>query len=119
VKNVESTWSAGTSIGFYSTFRSVLRDSFIHETPDANSGGAGYQVGLNNGASENLIENNIIWYGNKIDVMRGTGGGNVFAYNYTDDAFGSAYPDSPEAGINAGHYTTPHGAFGGQLWTEL
>ena len=40
--------------------------------------------------------------------MRASGGGNVFSYNYTDDAFGSQYPDSPEAGINAGHYTTPH-----------
>jgi hypothetical protein len=61
-----------------------------------------------NGGSENLIENNIFWYGNKVDTMHASGGGNVFAYNYTDDAFGSSYPESPEAGINAGHYTTPH-----------
>lgn len=108
VKNVESSWSVGTSIGFYSTINSVLRDSFIHETSDPNPGGAGYQVGLNNGSSENLIENNEIWYGNKVVVMRATGGGNVFAYNYTDDTFGSTYPESPEAGINAGHFTTPH-----------
>jgi len=32
----------------------------------------------------------------------------VFAYNYTDDAFGASYPNGPEAGINAAHYTTPH-----------
>jgi hypothetical protein len=108
VKNVESSWSNGTSIGFYSTIRSVLRDSFIHETPNPNPGGGGYQVGLNNGSSENLIENNVIWYGNKGVVMRATGGGNVFAYNYLDDTFGSTYPESPEAGINAGHFTTPH-----------
>jgi hypothetical protein len=25
-----------------------------------------------------------------------------------DDSFGSTYPNSPEAGVNAGHYTTPH-----------
>jgi len=25
-----------------------------------------------------------------------------------DDSFGGTYPDSPEAGLNAGHYTTPH-----------
>jgi hypothetical protein len=108
VKNVEATWSVGTDIGFYMTFRNMLRDSFIHETPDPNPGGGGYLVGLANGASENLIENNIMWYGNKVNVMRGSGGGNVFAYNYTDDAFGSTFPDSPEAGANAGHYTTPH-----------
>ena len=81
---------------------------FIHETPDPNPGGAGYLVGLNYGASDNLIENNIMWYGNKVNVMRATGGGNVIAYNYMDDSFGSAYPESPEAGVNAGHYTTPH-----------
>lgn len=108
VKNVEAHWSVGTSIGFYGTFRSVLRDSYIHETPDPNPGGAGYLVGLNSGAADNLIENNVMWYGNKNIVMRATGGGNVVAYNYMDDAFGSAYPNSPEAGLNAGHYTTPH-----------
>jgi hypothetical protein len=108
VRNIESHWSIGTSVGFYGTFRSVLRDSYIHETPDPNPGGAGYLVGLNWGASDNLIENNVMWYGNKNIVMRATGGGNVIAYNYMDDAFGGTYPNSPEAGLNAGHYTTPH-----------
>ena len=108
VKNIEAHWSVGTSVGFYGTYRSELRDSYIHETPDPNPGGAGYMVGLNWGASDNLVENNIMWYGNKVIVMRGSGGGNVVAYNYMDDSFGSAYPNLPEAGINAGHYTTPH-----------
>jgi hypothetical protein len=108
LKNVEASWSIGSDIGFYGTFRNVLRDSFVHETPNPDPGGAGYLTTITNGGSENLIENNIFWYGNKVDTMRGSGGGNVFAYNYTDDAFGSAYPDSPEAGIKAGHYTTPH-----------
>ena len=108
IKNIEAHWSVGTSVGFYSTYRSELRDSYIHETPDPNPGGAGYLTGLNQGASDNLIENNIMWYGNKTVVMRGTGGGNVFAYNYLEDSFGSTYPNMPEAGLNAGHYTTPH-----------
>ena len=63
---------------------------------------------ISGGASENLVENNEIWYGNKVDVMRASGGGNVFAYNYTDDSFGNQYPNLPEAGANAGHMTTPH-----------
>jgi hypothetical protein len=108
VKNVDTTWSVGSNIGLYATFRNVVRDSFVHETQDPNPGGAGYLTTITNGGSENLIENNIFWYGNKVNTMRGSGGGNVFAYNYTDDSFGSTYPDSPEAGINAGHYTTPH-----------
>jgi hypothetical protein len=108
IKNIESHWSRGSSVGFAGTFRSVLRDSYIHETPDPNPGGAGYLLSLSWGASENLIENNVMWYGNKQIVMQATGGGNVIAYNYMDDAFGSYYPDSPEGGLNAGHYTTPH-----------
>jgi hypothetical protein len=108
VKNVNSAWSIGTSVGLYRTFRSEVRDSYIHETPDPNPGGAGYLTGMSFGASDNLFENNVMWYGNKGIVMRGTGGGNVVAYNYMDDFFGSSYPQSPEAGLNAGHYTTPH-----------
>jgi hypothetical protein len=107
-KNVEAHWSVGTNVGLYTTFRSEVRDSYIHETPDPNPGGGGYQTGINTGAADNLVENNVIWYGNKVVVMRASGGGNVFAYNYTDDAFGSGYPSLGEAGINAGHYTTPH-----------
>jgi hypothetical protein len=108
IRNIEAHWSVGTNVGLYGTYRSELRDSYIHETPDPNPGGAGYMVGLNYGASDNLVENNIMWYGNKVIVMRGTGGGNVVGYNYMDDGFGSAYPNLPEAGVNAGHYTTPH-----------
>ncbi len=108
VRNIEANWSVGTSVGFYGTFRSVLRDSYVHETPDPNPGGAGYMVGLNWGASDNLVENNVMWGGNKDFLARATGGGNVIAYNYMDDAYGSTYPNMPEAGLNAGHYTTPH-----------
>src|SRR5207244_9461699 len=93
---------------FYGTYRSELRDSYIHETPDPNPGGAGYLAGLAFGAADNLFENNIMWYGNKVIVVRGSGGGNVIGYNYMDDAFGSTYPNLPEPGINAGHFTTPH-----------
>jgi hypothetical protein len=108
IKHVEGHYAIGTNIGFYGTYRSELRDSYIHETPSPDPGGGGYLSGLNYGAADNLFENNIMWNGNKNIVMRGTGGGNVVAYNYMDDAFGSTYPQSPEAGVNAGHYTTPH-----------
>src|SRR5262245_36519799 len=49
-----------------------------------------------------------MWFGNEYIAMRATGGGNVIAYNYMDDAFGGSYPHMPEGGLNAGHYTTPH-----------
>src|SRR5262249_1074509 len=108
IKNIESHWSDGTSVGSNGTFRSVLRDSYIHETPNPNPGRRGSLVSLNWGASDNLIENNVMWSGNKNIVMRATGGGNVIAYNYMDDAYGAQYPNMPEAGLNAGHDTTPH-----------
>jgi len=108
VKNVEGAWSNGPNVQMIETFKNVLRDSFLHETDNPNPGGAGYQMAIITGASENLVENNEIWYGNKVNVMPVSGGGNVFAYNYTDDAFGSTYPQANEAGINAGHRTTGH-----------
>jgi hypothetical protein len=109
VKNVDATWSEGSSIAFSQTFRSELRDSYIHESAWPNPGGGGYLTALNTGASDNLFENNIMWNGNKEDVMRGTGGGNVLGYNYTDDSFDNGTSViSSEAGVNAGHYTTPH-----------
>jgi hypothetical protein len=108
VKGVEAVWSVDPNIGFGSTFRALLRDSFLHETPQPAPGGAGYMFDISGGSSESLVENNVFWYGNKVNVMRAAGGGNVLGYNYADDSFGDSYPDSPEAGINAGHLTTPH-----------
>jgi hypothetical protein len=63
---------------------------------------------LNRGASDNLVENNVVWYGNKVIVMRCTGGGNVISYNYMQDAYGAGYKNWCETGINASHMTTPH-----------
>jgi hypothetical protein len=108
VKNVESTWAYNPNIWLAGTFRNVIRDSFIHEMVSVHSGGAGYLTALDGGSSENLIENNIMWLGDKVDVMRGAGGGNVLSYNYTDDTFNFDAPDLPEAGINAGHMIGTH-----------
>jgi hypothetical protein len=55
--------SIGTSFGFYGTFRSILRDAYIHETPDPNPGGAGCLFALNWRASDNLDQSNVMWYG--------------------------------------------------------
>jgi hypothetical protein len=108
VKNVESSWSNGGSITLKETFKNVVRDSFMHETDDPNPGGGGYLMIMQTGVSESLVENNEIWYGNKVNVMPVAGGGNVFSYNYADDAFGTGYPDASEAGINAGHRAGGH-----------
>jgi hypothetical protein len=108
IKHVESHWFTGFAVNLSGCYRCEVRDSYFHETPNANPGGGGYIIDINWFSSDNLVENNISWYGNKVIVMRGTGGGNVIAYNYMDDAFGGTYPQLPEGGLNAGHYTTPH-----------
>lgn len=108
VRGIESTQSIGTAVGLYATYRSEIRDSYIHSSADPNPGGGGYLTGIHFGGAENLIENNILWQGNKLVVMRASGGGNVFAYNYLEDGYGAGYLDIPEIGLNAAHYTTPH-----------
>jgi len=108
VKNIESNAQVGTAVGMYGTYRSEVRDSYIHSTADPNPGGGGYLTGMAYGAADNLLENNVIWNGNKMIVMRATGGGNVIGYNYLEDGWGSSYPTIPEVGLNASHFTTPH-----------
>jgi hypothetical protein len=108
VKDVESDRSIGASVNLDGTFRSVLRDSYLHSTLDPNPGGGGYGIALDNYAADNLIENNISWNFNKVMVMRTTGGGNVIGYNYMEDGWGQGYPTIVEVGLNASHMTTPH-----------
>jgi hypothetical protein len=108
VRNIESDFAEGTAVGMYGTYRSEIRDSFIHGTSNPNPGGGGYLTGMHFGASDNLIENNILWQANKMIVMRASGGGNVVSYNYMEDGYGDGYKDIPEVGLNATHYTTPH-----------
>jgi len=108
VKDVESDKSNGTSVNIDGSFRCVLRDSYVHSTVNPTPGGAGYGIGINDYAADNLVENNVSWNFNKVDVMRTSGGGNVFGYNYMEDGWGATYPTEPEIGLNASHMTTPH-----------
>jgi hypothetical protein len=118
IRNVESQWSIGGSMAIWSSFRSVVRDSFLHETPDPNPGGAGYGLSINGGTADCLFENNAIWNFNKVIVMRAAGGGNVVAYNYMEDGYGAGYKSYPETGLNATHMTTTHDVLfeGNEAW---
>ena len=107
-KHVESYWSIGASVLLDNCFRCELRDSFIHETPQPVQGGAGYLIDYQFGTSDSLVENTISWFGDKNMVGQSTGGGNVFAYNYTADAFEYTFPSLPESGLNFAHNTTSH-----------
>jgi hypothetical protein len=108
VKNVESDWSTGDSTALDSSFRCVLRDSYVHDTPFPHPGGAGYMLSVTEYTADSLVENNIFIRANKVMVMRASGGGNVIAYNYFDDGYIDYQLDWVETGLNASHMTTPH-----------
>jgi len=106
-KHIEGYYSRGAS-GHFQSYRSEIRDSYFHETPAPIFGGSGYLLCMSYPTSDSIIHNCISWNGNKVVVMQGSGGGNVFSYNYTDDAWGSTYPNLPEAGVNAAHFISSH-----------
>jgi hypothetical protein len=85
-----------------------VRDSYLHTTVDPNPGGAGYGIGVNQYASDNLYENNVVWNFNKMTIGRASGGGNVFAYNFFQDGYGEGYRDIVEIGAGANHYAGAH-----------
>jgi hypothetical protein len=108
VRNVESEWSRGDGISLDLCFRCVVRDSYVHDTPDPHPGGGGYMLSLAQYTADSLVENNIFMNANKVMVMRATGGGNVIGYNYLDNGFIGFDHDWVETGLNASHMTCPH-----------
>jgi pectate lyase-like protein len=112
VKNVESEWSTGESIGLNASFRCVVRDSFFHHSPQLYPGGGAYGLSFSFASADNLIENNIFWHFNKVMVMRASGGGNVVGYNYFEDGFIGRTPEDytrwMEVGMSASHMACPH-----------
>jgi hypothetical protein len=108
VKNVESDWSIGDSVSLDSCFRCVIRDSYVHDTPNPTPGGAGYMLSFAMYTADSLVENNIFINGNKVMVMRASGGGNVIAYNYFDNGYIDYNRGWMETGLNASHLTCPH-----------
>jgi hypothetical protein len=108
IKNIDSDYQDGISVMLIGTFRSVVRDSYIHHTQMPYPGGGGYGLGVSWYSSDNLIENNIIWNMNKVMVMQASGGGNVIGYNYMQDGWIGNYTSWVEVGLNASHMTTPH-----------
>lgn len=104
-KNVEMTESLG-GVAFVLSFRNELRDSYIHHGAWPEPGGAGYAVALDQSSADILVENNIIFFWNKMVVARAGGAGSVYAYNYADDGMDAASaPNWIECGINGSHFT--------------
>jgi hypothetical protein len=90
------------------SYRVVIRDSYFHHATNVVQGGGAYGISMSEHTSDSLIENNIIYYMNKPLTMRATGGGNVVAFNYVDDAWTSADPFMMETDIDMGHASFPY-----------
>jgi hypothetical protein len=88
VKDVQTDGTiGGVHISLTGTYRCVVRDSYVHHSAKYGYGKDCYGIVLKCGAAENLIENNIARYMNKPIQLNTTGGGNVIAYNYADNAW--------------------------------
>jgi len=114
---------SGDHVLMQRTFRCVVRDGYFHHATHVVQGGGAYGISFANYSSDNLIENNIIYYMNKPLTMRATGGGNVVAYNYIDDAWTSADRGLQETTLDLGHASFPHmelaeGNYAPQIATE-
>jgi len=79
-----------------------IRNNFLDDAYSHNSG-LDYAIFLEFRNSENLVENNIVRRARHSLIMNG-GSGNVFAYNYTVDAYMGEYPNSlPDSITHAAH----------------
>jgi hypothetical protein len=115
IRNVESDGSlttgrgqVGHHIDLESCYRCVVRDSYVHDATEVVQGGGAYGISIMSQSSECLVENNIVFNLNKPLVTQASGGGNVIAYNYLDDAWTAVAPNVQETTIDAGHAAFPH-----------
>ena len=108
IKGIEFSDHVGSSVALSTTFRSVVRDSYIHSARHSVPGGGAYGIAISAYSSDNLVENNIVWRMNKLMVMQAAGGGNVIGYNYMDDGLIEYDLGWTESGINASHMAGTH-----------
>lgn len=115
IRNVESDGSPVTGRGMVghhvrlqSCYRCVVRDSYVHDASDVVQGGGAYGIALASQSSECLVENNVVVNLNKPLLAQASGGGNVVAYNYADDAWTRAAAHVQETTIDGSHGAFPH-----------
>jgi hypothetical protein len=117
-KNVEADGSRGSdpahpgkdgyNIGLGRCYRCVIRDSYVHDSRDENPGGQAYGIVIGTGSSASLVENNISVDNNKPIASIASGGGNVIAYNYVDNAVIWNAPGWQENAIDDSHGAFTH-----------
>jgi len=86
----------GISVALTRAYRCVVRDSYVHHARSIVNGGGAYGIAIQSGSSANLVENNVCVWLNKPIVMNVSGGGNVVAYNFVDNAMinGTAWQEN-------------------------
>jgi len=85
-----------------------VRESYAHGSTDQNPGGQAYGIVVGVGSSNVLVENNISVENNKPITLNSTGGGNVIAYNYVDEAVLWNSPGWQESAIDDSHANFTH-----------
>ncbi len=108
VARIEGTGWLGEGVALNGSYRSELRDSYIHTPVWFEPGGGSYNISIGNGSAELLIENNISVDADKVMVARSAGSGSVVAYNYMDDGHIGSSPSWQEIGLNASHMVGAH-----------
>jgi hypothetical protein len=107
-RRIEVTKWLGEGVKFERSFRGELRESYVHTPVYFEPGGGSYNLAIDSGASEILIENNISRDADKVIVTRGAGAGSVVGYNYMDDGHIGGNPAWQEMGLGASHYVGSH-----------
>ena len=107
----------GYNIGLGRCYRCVVRESYAHGSADENPGGQAYGIVVGVGTSASLIENNISVNNNKPIALNETGGGNVIAYNYVDEAVLWNSPGWQENAIDDSHASFTHNDLIEGNWT--
>lgn len=115
VKNVESDGDpasgggvTGVHIALWHAYRCEIRGSYVHHARSIVPGGGAYGIAVSHQSSENLVEDNIARYLNKPIVVSASGGGNVVAYNYVDDALIANHATWQETGVDGNHGAFAH-----------
>jgi hypothetical protein len=107
VKNVETYKVSGRHIALESCYRCEVRESYFHHAWSYNSGANAYGVSFATQTSDSLVEDNIVYYLNIPVAFENSGGGNVFSYNYVDDAIITDGPGWQMPDINT-HCSFPY-----------
>ena len=112
IKDIETDGSKNTWAGRHihlqnAVYRSEVRGSYSHNSSNYNQGSNAY--GIIYSGSDCLIEDNIVRELNKPVLGETSGGGNVIAYNYVDEAIiGSLTNSWQETAINMSHGSFCH-----------